>query len=171
MSFDLPDLPYSMDALSPYMSAETLEFHHDKHHEAYRGVMNDMISGTDYASLSLEDIVKKSFSDNPKLFNQAGQFYNHVHFWQWMKPNGGGTSLPSKLQAAIDSDLGGYDKFKEDFMNAGKTQFGSGWAWLSVKDGKLQITNGANAESPLPHGASSNFRLRCLGAFLLHRLP
>ena len=154
MSFDLPDLPYSMDALSPYMSAETLEFHHDKHHEAYRGVMNDMISGTDYASLSLEEIVKKSFSDNPKLFNQAGQFYNHVHFWQWMKPNGGGTSLPSKLQAAIDSDLGGYDKFKEDFMNAGKTQFGSGWAWLSVKDGKLQITNGANAESPLPHGAS-----------------
>ncbi len=154
MSFTLPDLPYAYDALAPHMSAETLEFHHDKHHNAYLTVMNEMIAGTDYADMSLEDIVKKSFSDNPKLFNQAGQFYNHMHFWNWMKPNGGGKSIPGELQKAIDSDLGGYDKFRDDFITAGKTQFGSGWAWLSVKDGKLEISNAPNGESPLPHGGT-----------------
>ena len=154
MSFELPDLPYAYDALAPHMSAETLEFHHDKHHNAYLTVMNDMIKGTDYADMSLEDIVKKSFKDNPKLFNQAGQFYNHLHFWNWMKPNGGGKSIPGELQKAIDSDLGGYDKFREDFINAGKTQFGSGWAWLSVNNGKLEVSNAPNGESPLAHGNS-----------------
>ena len=154
MAFELPDLPYAYDSLAPYMSAETLEFHHDKHHNAYLTVMNEMIAGTDYADMSLEDIVAKSFSDNAKLFNQAGQFYNHLHFWNWMKPNGGGKAIPGELQKAIDSDLGGYDKFREDFINAGKTQFGSGWAWLAVKDGKLEVSNAPNGESPLPHGAT-----------------
>jgi len=103
MSFTLPELPYAYDALAPHMSAETLEFHHDKHHNAYLGAMTDMIKGTDYESMSLEDIVVKSFSDNPKLFNQAGQFYNHLHFWNWMKPNGGGKKIPGELEKAIES--------------------------------------------------------------------
>ncbi len=154
MAFSLPDLPYAYDALSPHMSAETLEYHHDKHHNAYCEAMNGMIEGTEYESMELEEIVKKSHKDNPKLFNQAAQFYNHLHFWKWMKPNGGGKNLPSKLQDAIQSDVGGYDKFRDDFINAGKTQFGSGWAWLFVKDGKLQIDNGLNGENPLIMGGT-----------------
>jgi Fe-Mn family superoxide dismutase len=154
MAFELPELPYAYDALDPYMSAETLEFHHDKHHNAYLTVMNDMIGGTDYEKMALEDIVKKSFSDNPKLFNQAGQFYNHVHFWNWMRPGGGGKSIPGALEKAIESDLGGYDKMRNDFMDAGKTQFGSGWCWLAVKDGKLEVTKTPNGENPLVHGAT-----------------
>ncbi len=154
MAFELPDLPYAYDALDPHMSAETLEFHHDKHHKAYLDAMTTMIEGTDYASMSLEEIVQKSFKADPKLFNQAGQFYNHLHFWNWMAPNGGGKSMPGNLEKAIESDLGGYDKFRDDFINAGKTQFGSGWAWLSVNNGKLEVTNAPNGESPLAHGAS-----------------
>ncbi len=106
MAFTLPDLPYAYDALAPHMSKETLEFHHDKHHNAYLAAMTGMIKDTPYESMSLEDICKKSFKENPKLFNQAGQFYNHVHFWKWMKPNGGGKKLPGKLAAQIDKDLG-----------------------------------------------------------------
>lgn len=155
MAFELPELPYAYDALSPHMSAETLEFHHDKHHNAYREVMNTMIDGTDYADMSLEEIVQKSFKEDKKLFNQAGQFYNHLHFWHWMKPNGGGKSMPGELEKAINEDLGGYDKFREDFINAGKTQFGSGWAWLAVNNGKLEISNAPNGESPLATSGAS----------------
>ncbi len=154
MAFSVPDLPYAYDALAPHMSAETLEFHHGKHHQAYADVMNGMIDGTDYAGMSIEDIVKKSFKEDAKLFNQAGQFYNHVHFWNWMKPGGGGKSMPGELEKAINDDLGGYDKFRDDFINAGKTQFGSGWAWLSVNNGKLVVSNAPNGESPLAHGHS-----------------
>ena len=103
MSFTLPELPYAYDALAPHMSAETLEFHHDKHHNAYLTVMNEMIGGTDYESMSIEDIVRKSYSDNPKLFNQAAQYYNHVHFWNWMSPSGSG-SMPGALEAKINED-------------------------------------------------------------------
>ena len=99
-------------------------------------------------------MVKESFGKNAGLFNNAGQHYNHIHFWKWMKPNGGGKSLPGALQKAVDSDLGGYDKFRADFVAAGTTQFGSGWAWISVKNGKLEITKTANGESPLVHGGS-----------------
>ncbi|MDA8870583.1 superoxide dismutase [Rhizobiaceae bacterium] len=154
MAFTLPDLPYAYDALSPHMSAETLEFHHDKHHKAYLDAMTGMIEGTKYADMSLEDIVKTSFKDDKKLFNQAGQFYNHIHFWKWMSPKGGGKKMDGKLEAAIKSDLGGYDKFRDDFINAGKTQFGSGWAWLSMNNGKLEVTNTPNGENPLAHGAT-----------------
>lgn len=154
MAFELPDLPYAYDALSPYMSAETLEFHHDKHHNAYVTAGNGLIEGTDYASMSLEEIVKKSYTDHPGLFNQAGQHFNHIHFWKWMKPNGGGTALPGALQTKIDSDLGGYAAFKDAFVKAGMTQFGSGWAWLAVKDGKLEIMKTPNGENPLVHGAT-----------------
>lgn len=154
MAFELPDLPYDYDALAPYMSRETLEFHHDKHHNAYVTKGNELAEAAGMADLSLEEIVKKSYGTNAGLFNNAGQHYNHIHFWKWMKKNGGGTSLPGALQSAIDSDLGGYDKFRADFINAGMTQFGSGWAWLTVKDGKLEIAKTPNGENPLVHGAS-----------------
>ncbi|MEW7007798.1 superoxide dismutase [Lentilitoribacter sp. EG35] len=154
MAFELPDLPYDYDALAPYMSRETLEFHHDKHHNAYVTKGNELAEAAGMADLSLEEIVKKSYGTNAGLFNNAGQHYNHIHFWKWMKKNGGGTSLPAALQTAIDSDLGGYDKFRADFINAGMTQFGSGWAWLTVKDGKLEIAKTPNGENPLVHGAS-----------------
>ncbi len=103
---------------------------------------------------SLEEIVKGSFGKNAPLFNNAGQHYNHLHFWNWMKPNGGGDKLPGKLAKKIDEDLGGFAKFKEDFIAAGVGQFGSGWAWLSVKNGKLEISKTPNGESPLVHGAT-----------------
>ena len=154
MAFELPDLPYAYDALAPYMSAETLEFHHDKHHQAYVTKGNEMLAGTEWEGKALEDIVRHAGANDQALLNQVGQHYNHIHFWNWMKPNGGGTSLPGSLQSAIDSDLGGYDKFKADFMAAGATQFGSGWCWLAVKDGKLEIMKTANGDNPLTHGAS-----------------
>lgn len=154
MTFTLPDLPYAHDALQPFMSKETLEFHHDKHHLAYVTNGNNAIKGTEFEGKSLEEIVKTSHGKNPAVFNNAGQHYNHVHFWNWMKPNGGGKSLPGKLAAKIDEDLGGFDKFRADFINAGTTQFGSGWAWLSLnaQSGKLEVTKTANGESPLVHG-------------------
>ena len=150
--FTLPPLPYAYDALGPYMSAETLEFHHDKHHQAYVTNGEKLLEGSGLEILPLEDIVKEAFGKNAGLFNNAGQHYNHVHFWNWMKPNGGGKNLPAKLQAAIDTDLGGFDKFRADFIAAGTTQFGSGWAWLSLKDGKLEVSKTANGESPLVYG-------------------
>jgi Fe-Mn family superoxide dismutase len=150
--FTLPPLPYAYDALGPYMSAETLEFHHDKHHQAYVTNGEKLLEGSGLEILPLEDIVKESFGKNAGLFNNAGQHYNHVHFWNWMKPNGGGSKLPGKLQAAIESDLGGFDKFRADFIQAGTTQFGSGWAWLAVKNGKLEVSKTANGESPLVYG-------------------
>nr|WP_314261409.1 superoxide dismutase [uncultured Devosia sp.] len=150
--FTLPPLPYAYDALGPYMSAETLEFHHDKHHQAYVTNGEKLLEGSGLEILPLEDIVKESFGKNAGLFNNAGQHYNHVHFWNWMKPNGGGNKLPAKLQAAVDSDLGGFDKLRADFIAAGTTQFGSGWAWIAVKNGKLEISKTANGESPLVHG-------------------
>ncbi|UXN70136.1 superoxide dismutase [Devosia neptuniae] len=150
--FTLPPLPYAYDALGPYMSAETLEFHHDKHHQAYVTNGEKLLEGSGLEILPLEDIVKEAYGKNAGLFNNAGQHYNHVHFWNWMKPNGGGNKLPGKLQAAIDSDLGGFDKFRADFIAAGTTQFGSGWAWLALKNGKLEVTKTPNGESPLIHG-------------------
>ena len=154
MAFELPELPYSKDALAPYMSAETLEFHHDKHHQAYVTNGNKLLEGSGLEGKSVEDIVKESHGKNAGLFNNAGQHYNHIHFWKWMKPGGGGKSLPGALQKAVDSDLGGYDKLRADFINAGTTQFGSGWAWISVKNGKLEVTKTPNGESPLVSGGS-----------------
>jgi Fe-Mn family superoxide dismutase len=153
MAFELPSLPYAYDALQPYMSKETLEFHHDKHHQAYVTNGNNLLKGSGLEDKSLEDVVKQSYSKNAGLFNNAGQHYNHIHFWQWMKKGGGGKSLPAALQKAIDSDLGGYDKFRTDFVQAGVTQFGSGWAWIAVRNGKLEITKTPNGENPLVHGA------------------
>ena len=154
MAYELPALPYAFNALEPHIDARTMEIHHGKHHQTYVDKMNAAIEGTAHADKSLEEIVMASHGTNAGLFNNAAQHYNHVHFWNWMAPNGGGTSLPGALQAAIDSDLGGYDKFKADFIAAGMTQFGSGWCWLSVKDGKLEISKTPNGENPLVHGAS-----------------
>jgi Fe-Mn family superoxide dismutase len=152
MAFSLPDLPYPHDALAPYMSKETLEYHHDKHHLAYVNNANNLIKGTEWEGKSLEEVVKGSFGKNQGLFNNAAQDYNHNHFWKWMKPKGGGDKLPGKLEKAITSDLGGLAKMKEDFIQAGTTQFGSGWAWLAVKDGKIVVMKTLNGENPLIHG-------------------
>ena len=155
MALELPALPYAYDALGPYMSKETLEFHHDKHHMAYVTNGNNLLKDSEFAGASIEDICKKAFVGKVAgLVNNVGQHYNHNHFWNWMKPNGGGKKLPGKLEAAIDSDLGGYDKMRADFVAAGLTQFGSGWCWIAVKDGKLTITKTPNGENPLMHGAS-----------------
>lgn len=154
MAFELPALPYDYDALAPFMSRETLELHHDKHHQAYVTNGNKLLEGSGLEGKSLEEIVKESYGKNQGLFNNAGQHYNHIHFWKWMKKGGGGKKLPGKLEKAIESDLGGYDKFREDFIAAGVGQFGSGWAWLSVKDGKLEISKTPNGENPLVYGAT-----------------
>lgn len=151
MSFELPELPYAYDALNPYMSAETLEYHHDKHHQAYVTNGNKLLEGSGLEGKSLEDIVRESYGKNAGLFNNAAQHFNHNHFWKWMKPNGGG-SIPGDLEAQIKSDLGSVDEFREAFLNAGATQFGSGWAWLVIKDGKLAVTKTPNGENPLIHG-------------------
>lgn len=152
MAFELPDLPYAYDALGPYMSAETLEYHHDKHHLAYVNNANTLIKGSEWEGSSLEDVVKGSFGKNAGVFNNAAQHYNHAMFWQWMKPNGGG-AVPDELLKKIDEDLGGLDKFRADFLQAGATQFGSGWAWLALKDGKLVVMKTPNGENPLVSGA------------------
>ena len=155
MTLELPALPYAYDALGPYMSKETLEFHHDKHHMAYVTNGNNLLKDSPLASKSIEDICKAAFADKAAgLVNNVGQHYNHNHFWNWMKPNGGGKKIPGKLMAAIDADLGGYDKMRTDFVQAGMTQFGSGWCWIAVKDGKLAISKTPNGENPLMHGAS-----------------
>jgi Fe-Mn family superoxide dismutase len=153
MSLSLPDLPYAYDALAPYMSRETLEFHHDKHHLAYVNNANKLMNGTDLDKRSIEDVVRSSFGRNPALFNNAGQHYNHLHFWKWMKPRGGGDRIPGQLEKKLVADLGSVAKMKEEFIQAGVTQFGSGWCWLAVKYGRLVVMQSTNAENPLVHGA------------------
>jgi Fe-Mn family superoxide dismutase len=153
MAFELPDLPYAYDALQPFMSAETLEYHHDKHHQAYVTNGNKLLEGSGLEAKGLEEIVKASFGSNPGLFNNAGQHFNHIYFWKWMKAGGGGKKLPGALDKAIEKDLGGYDKFRADFIQAGVGQFGSGWCWVAVKNGKLEIMKTPNGENPLVHNA------------------
>ena len=152
MSFTLPDLPYPYDALAPHMSKETLEFHHDKHHQAYVTAGNNLIKGTEWEGKTLEEVVKGCYGKNVPLFNNVGQHYNHTHFWKWMKPKGG-SALPGALEKKIKEDLGSVDKMKEDFVAAGVGQFGSGWAWLAVKNGKITVMKTPNGENPLVHGA------------------
>ncbi len=153
MTFELPSLPYASDALAPYMSSETLDFHHGKHHQTYVTNLNNLVKNTDMQDSSLEEIVLNSSKDPSMagIFNNAGQHWNHILFWQCMKPNGGG-SMPSELESRITSDLGGIDQFKEAFIQAGITQFGSGWAWLAIDNGKLVVTKSPNASNPLVDG-------------------
>ena len=150
MAFELPKLNYSKSALAPYMSEETLDLHHGKHHQTYITNLNNLIQNSGLENNSLEEIVKKTFSEKSKagIFNNAGQHWNHILFWNCMKPKGGG-ALPAKLEKRINSDFGSVDKFKEQFIQAGITQFGSGWAWLVIDNGKLAITKTANASNPL----------------------
>ncbi len=155
MTFKLPELPYAYDALGPYMSAETLEFHHDKHHQAYVTKGNEFAgAGTKYDGKSIEDICKEAFAakDAP-VINNIGQHYNHMHFWNWMKKDGGGTKLPGKLDALV-ANYGGLAKVREDFIAAGMGQFGSGWAWLAIDGGKLAVQKTPNGENPLMHGST-----------------
>ena len=149
---NLPELPYAYDSLAPYMSQETLEFHHDKHHNTYVVNANKIIEDNNINYDNLESLVKNSHSSNQGLFNNAAQHWNHIEFWQWMKPNGGG-NIPSELESKIVEDFGSFDKFRADFIAAGATQFGSGWCWL-VKgaDGKLSVTKTPNGENPIIHG-------------------
>lgn len=154
MAITLPDLPYSKDALEPYISAKTLEFHHDKHHKAYVDNANKLIEGTELANLDPEAIVKKVVGDAAKagVFNNVAQAWNHSFYWKCMKPNGGGNPTGSIAQK-INADFGGYDKFAEELKNAAVTQFGSGWAWLVMNNGKLQVVKTSNADTPIAHGS------------------
>ncbi|HHB82000.1 MAG TPA: superoxide dismutase, partial [Devosia sp.] len=145
------ELPYAYDALGEFMSAETFEYHHDKHHQAYVTNGNKLLEGSGLEGKSLEEVVKGSFGSNAGLFNNAAQHYNHLHFWNWMKPNGGG-AIPGALEAKIIADLGSVAEFRDAFITAGTTQFGSGWAWLTLAEGKLSVTKTANGENPLVHG-------------------
>jgi Fe-Mn family superoxide dismutase len=153
MSIVLPSLPYAEDALAPYISARTLEFHYGKHHNAYVVNTNKLIEGTDLVSEDLEFIIKKTTGDDSKtaIFNNAAQVWNHSFYWQCMKPHGGG--LPTgDVAEKIDAAFGGYEKFVEEFKTAGGTQFGSGWAWLVLKDQQLQVVKTSNADTPIAHG-------------------
>jgi Fe-Mn family superoxide dismutase len=157
MPFTLPPLPYSTSALAANgMQQETLELHHGKHHNAYVTALNGLIESKGLAGKSLEQIcveAGKAGADGLPVLNQAGQHYNHILFWQVMQPGGGGDKLPAALQAKVDSDLGGLAKFKEDFKQAGVTQFGSGWAWLVIApDGRLKVTKTPNGANPLSTG-------------------
>jgi len=148
MAFTLPELPYAKDALAPHISAETLEYHHGKHHNAYVTNLNKLIDGKPEASLSLEEIILRS---DGGIFNNAAQVWNHTFYWHSMKPKGGGEPT-GDLADAIKRDFGSLEKFKEEFTAAATTQFGSGWAWLVLKDGKLAVTKTGNADLPMKHG-------------------
>lgn len=149
MAFELPALPYAMDALAPHISQETLEFHYGKHHQAYVTNLNKLVPGTEFENSSLEDIVLKA---DGGLFNNAAQVWNHTFYWHCLSPNGGGEPTGA-LATAITEAFGSFDAFKEQFSTAAAKTFGSGWAWL-VKDaeGKLSITSTSNAGNPLTDG-------------------
>lgn len=145
MTITLPTLPYEKDALEPHISQRTLTFHHGKHHNTYVTNLNKLIEGTDLANETLENITGKA-----GIFNNAAQVWNHTFYWQSMKPNGGG--LPSgNISEKIFTDFGSYDNFIEQLKNAGLTQFGSGWAWLVLKNNKLEVMKTSNADTPLAY--------------------
>jgi superoxide dismutase, Fe-Mn family len=151
--FTLPDLPYASTALEPYMTSNTFSFHHGKHHQAYVTNLNNLVKDTPLAANSLEEIILATASDPSKaaIFNNAAQVWNHTFFWHSMKPNGGGAPVGTLL-AKINADFGSVEKFQEEFKAAGIAQFGSGWAWLVLEDGKLKVTRTANGDLPMAHG-------------------
>ncbi len=151
MAFELPKLPYAMDALEASgMSAKTLEYHYGKHHQGYVTNLNKLLeTETAYAGKSLEEVIQQSYRDKKMgVFNNAAQVWNHTFYWNGIKPNGGGAPT-GDLAAAIDASFGSLEKFKEEFKNAGATQFGSGWAWLVKEGNTLKVTKTPNAENPL----------------------
>ncbi len=153
MAITLPDLPFDKNALTPYISEQTIGFHYGKHHSTYVEKTNKLIEGTDLAGQDLETIIKKTSGDSSKsaIFNNAAQVWNHSFYWKCMKPGGGGS--PSGAAAKkINSDFGSYEKFAEQFKNSAAALFGSGWAWLILKEGRLEIIQTPNAETPLARG-------------------
>lgn len=148
MSITLPDLPYAKNALEPHISAETLEYHHGKHHNAYVTNLNKLIAGTPQENKPLEDIIMAAEGG---VFNNAAQVWNHSFYWNCVKPGGGGEPT-GPLADAINRDFGSFAQFKEAFATAAATQFGSGWAWLVLDGGKLAVTKTANADLPMKHG-------------------
>lgn len=151
MAFELPQLPYAHDALEPNIDARTMEIHHGKHHAGYTNNLNNAITGTDLEGKSIEDILTGMDMNNGAVRNNGGGYYNHDLFWKVMTPNGGGNPTGA-VASAIDAAFGSYDDFKDAFAKAAATRFGSGWAWLCVKDGKLEICSTANQDNPLMPG-------------------
>ena len=171
MSFELPKLDYAYTALEPHIDAKTMEIHHSKHHQAYVTNLNNAIAGTDAEKMSIEDICKNISKYPMVVRNNGGGHYNHSLFWQVMAPNAGG--MPTgDLAKAIETDLGGFEKFKADFTAAGATRFGSGWAWLCVTDGKLEICSTPNQDNPLMGEGCSGTPILCMDvwehAYYLH---
>ena len=152
MTFTLPELPYSKEALAPHMSQETLEYHHGKHHNAYVNNLNNLIKGTKYENMSLEEIIMSS--EGP-IFNNSAQVWNHTFFWSCLSPKGGGEANGKALEA-INKEWGSFEKFKEEFTKSATSNFGAGWTWLvKNKDGKLAIVNTSNAHTPITTGATA----------------
>jgi Fe-Mn family superoxide dismutase len=150
MKHELPALPYDKKALEPHMSAETLEFHHDKHHAAYVNNLNNLIPGSEFEKASLEEIIKKAPAGG--IFNNAAQVWNHTFFWNCLKPQGGGEPTGAVAEA-INKAFGDFAKFKEKFSQSAVTNFGSGWTWLVKNaDGSVEIVNTSNAGNPLRDG-------------------
>lgn len=148
MAFTLPALPYAFDALEPHIDATTMQIHHDKHHQAYVDNLNKAIAGTPHENKSLEELVKSAGTISPAVRNNGGGHWNHSFFWEILAPNAGGKP-DGKLADAINSSFGSFDAFKEKLAAAGATRFGSGWAWLLVKDGKLEVSSTPNQDNPL----------------------
>ena len=147
--YTLPDLPYPENALEPHISAETLQFHHDKHHATYVEKLNGLIKGTEFESASLEDIIKNATGG---IFNNGAQVWNHTFYWNCLSPNGGGAPA-AELAAAIDATFNSFDEFKASFSESAVTNFGSGWTWLVKNpDGTLEIVNTSNAANPMTDG-------------------
>lgn len=151
MAFELPQLPYAHDALEPHIDARTMEIHHGKHHAGYTNNLNAAIEGTDLDGKSIEDILKNLDMNNAAVRNNGGGYYNHDLFWKVMSPNGGGQPTGA-LAEAINTAFGSYEGFKDAFAKAAATRFGSGWAWLCKKDGKLEICSTPNQDNPLMPG-------------------
>lgn len=148
MAFSLPALPYAHDALEPHIDKQTMEIHHGKHHQAYVDNLNKAIAGTPHEVKSLEELVAGAGSISPAVRNNGGGHWNHSFFWEILGPNAGGTPT-GKLADAINEAFGSFEAFQEKFNAAGTTRFGSGWAWLIVKDGKLEVTSTPNQDNPL----------------------
>jgi superoxide dismutase, Fe-Mn family len=148
MAFTLPALPYAPDALEPHIDAQTMQIHHGKHHQAYVDNLNKAIAGTEHENKTLEQLVAGAGKISPAVRNNGGGHWNHSFFWEILKKDGGG-SPSGKLAEAINASFGTFDAFKEKLNNAGITRFGSGWAWLIVKDGKLEISSTPNQDNPL----------------------
>jgi len=153
MAFELPKLPYAYDALAPHIDARTMEIHHGKHHAGYTNNLNAAIEGTDLAGKSIEDILKNLDMNNMAVRNNGGGYFNHDLFWKVMSPNGGGQPTGA-LADAINAAFGSFEGFKDAFAKAAATRFGSGWAWLCKKEGKLEICSTANQDNPLMPGVA-----------------